>query len=194
MDTSAHAQHHQNDYSVKKIVEKGKGTHNQLPVDRPRIEADLSSTSSGRSRLWLASRRWRSAIGGGCSCSSFSLTVVALLATVAWPRPRPRMLPKLFAEPIESRPVLLLPESASSPGSCSSYSRSVSMLRMEALLGPRVCARTCEGARESWGAWLLKFRRSSVMQSCTSSGRSRYAASSRRLRSASRRAGLTACS
>jgi hypothetical protein len=196
MGTSTHAQHHRNDYTVlKEIVETGKGTHNQLLVDRPRIDAGLTSTSSGRSRLWLAIRRRRSATGAGCGCSSFSLAVAAPLATVAWPRPRPRMLPRLFAEPIESRPVLVLLESASRPASCSSYSRSVSMLRMEPLLGPRVCAaRTCEGPRESWDALPLKIRRSSVMQSCTSSGRSRYAASSRRARRASRRAGLPACS
>ena len=164
--------------------------HIQLPVGRPRSDADLTSTSSGRSRLWLTSRRWRSAIGTGGSCSSFSLVVAA---TLAWPRLRPRALPKLFAEPIESRPVLVLPVSASRPGSCSSYSRSVSILRMELLLGPRVCARTCEGARGCWGGWPLEFRRSSARQSCTSSGRSRNAASSRRARSASRRAGLPAC-
>jgi hypothetical protein len=49
------------------------------------------------------------------------------------------MLTGLFAEPIEWRPVLVLP--ASAPASSSSRSRRVSMLRAELLLGLHVCAR-----------------------------------------------------
>jgi len=38
--------------------------HSQLPEGRPRRVADLTSISSGRSLLWLASLRWRSGAAG----------------------------------------------------------------------------------------------------------------------------------
>ena len=169
----------------------------------------MTSISSERSRLWLASRRWRSGEGVGC-CKDGSLlslgggtTVTPAPAGTVAPavlpasvalrlRPRPRALPVLFAEPIESRLVLVLPTSASAPASSSSRSRSVPMLRIEPLLGPRVCERTWEGVRISWETWPLGFRRSSAVQRSTSSERPRYAASSRRTRSASKRAGVAA--